>query len=274
MDLHISGLYVYPIKSLGGIALPSARITATGFPYDRHWMLVDHHGRCLTQRETPRMALFDVIMHPEGVTVRYEGDEVDLPFHTTAQLTPRQVHLWKEPLDVLQEPEIYHRWFSDRLGLPATLVRMDPDHRRPVKEEPSSSTFFTEGHQYLLHGQAGLDELNQKLPSPIRMNRFRPNLVFSGGTPNLEDQWAEISIGPAQFSVTGLCFKCKLVNVDQEHGTAGPEPIRTLASYRFWDRNIWLGVYLNLLHGLGETIYVGDKVTVLRTKSVAENNPK
>lgn len=267
MDLCISGLYIYPIKSLGGVTLTSSRITATGFPYDRYWMLVDKHGRCLTQRETPRMALFDVIMHTEGITVRHAGDEVDIAYTSRAHLIPRTVHLWKEPLPVLQEPEFYHHWFTDRLQVEATLVRIDPSHRRPVKDEASSSTYFTEGHQYLLHGQAALDELNSRLSSPIRLNRFRPNLVFSGGTASMEDDWAEISIGPARFTVTGLCYKCKLVNVDQEHGVAGPEPIRTLASYRFWDRNIWLGVYLNLESGSDETIQVGDKITVLRTRS-------
>lgn len=265
MDFQVSGLYVYPIKSLGGISLTSAPLTATGFRYDRYWMLIDKHQRCLTQREVPRMALMDVILHTEGVTVRYAGEEIDLPFATTG-LSSIQVYLWKEPLLALREADIYQRWFSEKLAVEATLVRVNPSQSRPVKNAPQSSTLFTEGHQYLLHGQSALEELNGKLSQPIRMNRFRPNIVFTGGTPSVEDQWDELRIGPAHFKVTDPCYKCKLINVDQEHGTAGPEPIRTLASYRFWDKNIWLGVYLKLLSEAGATISVGDEMAVVKVK--------
>ena len=37
----VSGLYIYPVKSLGGFSVSEAVITPTGFQYDRRWMLVD-----------------------------------------------------------------------------------------------------------------------------------------------------------------------------------------------------------------------------------------
>jgi len=39
--LKVSGLYIYPIKSLPGIAVNEARVTEKGFEHDRRWMLVD-----------------------------------------------------------------------------------------------------------------------------------------------------------------------------------------------------------------------------------------
>ncbi|KAL4869991.1 MOSC domain-containing protein [Aspergillus spectabilis] len=38
--MKISQIYIYPIKSLRGIALPSAQVTRTGFKYDRRFMLL------------------------------------------------------------------------------------------------------------------------------------------------------------------------------------------------------------------------------------------
>ena len=53
----ISGLYVYPIKSCGGIAVQESVLAASGLTLDRAFMLVDGEGEFVSQRELPRMAL-------------------------------------------------------------------------------------------------------------------------------------------------------------------------------------------------------------------------
>ena len=40
----LGGVYVYPIKSCGGISLASADLGATDLLHDRRWMLVDEGG--------------------------------------------------------------------------------------------------------------------------------------------------------------------------------------------------------------------------------------
>ncbi|MFN0034365.1 MAG: MOSC N-terminal beta barrel domain-containing protein, partial [Saprospiraceae bacterium] len=47
----LSEIWIYPIKSLGGIALQEAVPERRGLRYDRRWMLVDDTGRFVTQRE-------------------------------------------------------------------------------------------------------------------------------------------------------------------------------------------------------------------------------
>ncbi|MGI9160730.1 MAG: MOSC N-terminal beta barrel domain-containing protein, partial [Saprospiraceae bacterium] len=37
----LSEIYIYPVKSLGGIALREATLEIRGLRYDRHWMIVD-----------------------------------------------------------------------------------------------------------------------------------------------------------------------------------------------------------------------------------------
>ena len=53
----VSQLFIYPIKSLGGISLDKAETTDRGFKFDRRWMLINEHNEFMTQREFPQMCL-------------------------------------------------------------------------------------------------------------------------------------------------------------------------------------------------------------------------
>ncbi len=80
--LTVSELFIYPIKSLGGIAVSSVVVTDRGLQYDRRWMLVDEYNTFLTQREMAAMALFDVAIQEEGLLVTHKpgGDAILIPF--------------------------------------------------------------------------------------------------------------------------------------------------------------------------------------------------
>ncbi|MEJ7664200.1 MAG: MOSC domain-containing protein [Hymenobacter sp.] len=55
------------------------------------------------------------------------------------------------------------------------------------------------------HRRSGLADLNERLPTPVPLDRFRPNLVFSGGPAYDDDQWASFQIGGVPFrAVKGL----------------------------------------------------------------------
>ena len=70
--LRVSELYIYPIKSLVGIALSSIRLTDRGFLFDRRWMLVDTNNHFFTQREYPEMALLQVELTEDGLQVYHK----------------------------------------------------------------------------------------------------------------------------------------------------------------------------------------------------------
>src|SRR5258706_16379307 len=56
MTITVSGLNVYPVKGLKGIALTEARCTDRGIEHDRRWMVVDRDRQFISQREHPKMA--------------------------------------------------------------------------------------------------------------------------------------------------------------------------------------------------------------------------
>jgi uncharacterized protein YcbX len=52
----VTSLVVYPVKGCAGTALAEARLLERGLEHDRRWMVVDRHGRFVTQRELPALA--------------------------------------------------------------------------------------------------------------------------------------------------------------------------------------------------------------------------
>ena len=50
MDLTLTQINIYPIKSLSGISLSEANVTPRGFDLDRRWMVVDAAGQMISKR--------------------------------------------------------------------------------------------------------------------------------------------------------------------------------------------------------------------------------
>ena len=57
-QVHISALYVYPIKGCRGVQITASVVETIGFPLDRYWMIVtEGEGRFVTQRQESKLAL-------------------------------------------------------------------------------------------------------------------------------------------------------------------------------------------------------------------------
>lgn len=65
----LSEIYIYPIKSLGGIPVNSAEVTDRGLKLDRRWMLVDEDNKFFTQRLVKTMALLHTSIAAESLIV-------------------------------------------------------------------------------------------------------------------------------------------------------------------------------------------------------------
>ncbi|MVT12126.1 MOSC domain-containing protein [Chitinophaga tropicalis] len=262
--LTVSELYIYPIKSLGGIALPAAALTDRGFEYDRRWMLVDENNRFLSQREVPVMACLHVSLHSEGllvINVRKTDFFYRIPFQPASTETII-VSVWGESHPAQLVSAEADAWFSEQLDIPCRLVYMPDSTRRLVDENYAGNkeiTSFSDGYPLLIIGQASLDDLNSRLSSPLPMNRFRPNIVFTGGTPFQEDDMKQFGIGDVQFFGVKPCARCVITTTDQETAVKGKEPLKTLSTYRNRNNKIYFGQNL-LYHGSG-TISVGDTIT-------------
>ena len=262
----LSGLYVYPIKSCAGVSLQRSDLSATGLRHDRCWMLVDETGEFMSQRAHPRMALISVRLAPEWVIVNApDMDELEIPLRneTGNQIDVSVFGDTNRGQLVGGETD---RWFTEFLKFPCRLVHKPDDDPRFVDSafaESGDQVSFADGFAFLLISEASLGNLNSRLEDPLPMNRFRPNFVVRGCGPYAEDGWSRLRIGSVSFQVAEPCPRCAITTVDQETGTRGKEPLRTLATYRKSEGEVFFG--RNLIHDTLGTVRVGDPVeTTLR----------
>lgn len=261
--MKLQDIYIYPIKSLGGIRLDSALLEERGFKHDRRWMLVDKEGNFLSQRVFPKMAMLQVKIVEDGIFVFHQFNpekNFKIPFGPlTDQML--QVHIWEDQVMGQMVSPLANQWFSEILQLECALVKMPESTKRKIKPKyavKGESVSFADGMPYLLIGQSSLDDLNERLEIPVGMDRFRPNLVFSGGKPFEEDQWGNIQIGQAKFKITKPCARCVMTTVNQQTAQKGKEPLKTLATYRTVNNNVMFGQNMLLLEG--DSVSVGDDI--------------
>jgi uncharacterized protein YcbX len=273
--MHLSGLFIYPVKSLRGIALSSARVDALGLDGDRRFLVVDENHQFLTQRAHPRMAQIATALDPVNLTLSVDGaGQIAVPRASDPRAELRGVTIWKSQ-GLLAEDcgDDAAAWLGDFLGLKVRLVRVGEKFQRPILKAnvagPGELVAFADAVPFLVISEASLADLNARVAAhgepALPMNRFRPNLVVAGCDAFAEDAWPRLKIGPIVFRAAGACARCPIPTTDQLTGARGKEPLRTLATYRR-DASDPTDVNFgqNLVHETKSgTLRVGDRVEVL-----------
>lgn len=262
-ELKVQALYLYPIKSLGGISVSEALVEERGFQFDRRWMLVDKGGLFMSQRKHPKMALLQVALTSDGLEVFPKNDPTDrlkIPFEAgTGQY--EEVQIWDDRLKAERVGKIYDLWFSRALDQEVKLVRLPQTPSRrvdPKYAHADEEVSFADGMPYLIIGNASLADLNSRLEKTVPMDRFRPNIVFDGGQAFAEDEFEFLEIGVVRFKGVKPCARCVLTTVDQETAMTSAEPLKTLSSYRKVGNKVLFGQ--NALALESGKVRVGDTI--------------
>jgi uncharacterized protein len=264
----LSQIFIYPIKSARGTAVSETPLNTSGPARDRRWMLVDEEGLFLSQRKLPQMAL----IYP-----RFEGDDLVVTAPNMPPLTIPSwsgegdwipVRIWRDQLTLPHPNRAHSEWFSAFLGRTCRLVYLPDTVRRHVEppfDQPEWRVSLADGYPLLLLTQASLDLLNERLASPVGIERFRPNLVISGTAPHAEDDWRRLQIGSVQLAIVKPCARCSTVLVNPNTAEVGVEPLRTLARYRRLPRSVLFAQ--NALVANPGQLRVGASVEVLEQHS-------
>jgi uncharacterized protein YcbX len=264
---QITELYIYPIKSLGGLKLDSAIVTDRGLKHDRRWMLIDDNNRFISQREFAQMALLKTSITNEFlvVTNTYNNNSINIT------LTPEKkdvitVSVWDDRCLAQPVSDEVDAWFSEALKTNVRLVYMPNDSQRFIEANyavDNEITSFSDAFPFLLIGQSSLDDLNDRLDNPLPINRFRPNIVFTGGEPYFEDIIDKFTVNGITFNGVKLCARCNMITINQNNATSSQEPTKTLATYRAKNKKIYFGQ--NLIHAGTGTIAIGDELKLIST---------
>ncbi|HET6148818.1 MAG TPA: MOSC N-terminal beta barrel domain-containing protein [Polyangia bacterium] len=267
---RVTGLFVYPVKSLRGYAVPAADIDALGFIGDRRFLVVDESDKFLTQRPYPRMALINARLAGGMLTLSADGaGSVSVSQASDPSARLRSVTIWKHEGLLAEDcgPAVA-TWLSSFLGLPCSLVRIGPKFQRPMLKpasRPGDQFTFADGAPILVVSEASVAMLNDRIVAdggaPVPMSRFRPNLVVGGCAAFAEDTWSRLQIGDVILRSAGQSERCMITTTDQLTGERGKEPLRTLATFRRSPANPTEVVFgVNLINeSKGGTIRLGDQ---------------
>jgi len=260
-------LFVYPVKSARGIAQARARVTATGFEWDRQWMLVDVRGTFLSQRTHPQLTRIvpeitdgALVLHASGVPA------LRVPLDNGGEPVPVQV--CKDACLGVDQGEAAHEWASRVIGQAVRLVRVAPDMERAANPEFAGTTpaplGFPDGYPLLVCNRASLEDLNQRLPHRIPIERFRPNIVLNGLPAWAEDHIDTLTLGAVTLRLVKPCTRCAIPSLDPRTGAPSTNPLPVLRNFRFDRalRGVTFGENALIVHGTGCEIERGAQCRV------------
>jgi hypothetical protein len=238
--ITIDSLFVYPVKSCRGIAVTQAKLTPRGLQYDREWMVASPDGRFVTQREEPRLALVGTALQEGHLELTAPGlPKLAVPLRRSARGASFEVTVWRDRVQAFDEGPAAAGWLGEHLRRDVRLVRFDD--ARPRATDPAWShglagtSAFADGYPVLVLSRASLDDLNSRLPTPLPVDRFRPNVYLGGCAPYSEDAIGALESQRMRLRIVKPCTRCVITTTNQATGVPqGDEPLRTLKAYR-WD---------------------------------------
>jgi len=265
---RLSAIRIYPVKACRRVELGETRVGATGLAGDREWMVARPDGRFLSQRTHPALARIVPRLTASGLELTAPG----LP--TLGVARPEapgsiEVAVWDDRMLALDAGEAAAAWLARVLGEPARLIASAPDTRRFANRafvgERDVPVSFADAYPILVCTTASLADLNARLPAPVPMERFRPNLVIDGWGAFDEDRVRVVRVGPVVLRFVKPCTRCTVPSIDQESGEPSTDPAPALKTFRFDRvlRGVTFGVNATLEAPPGATLAVGDAVEIV-----------
>ncbi|MBU2713325.1 hybrid-cluster NAD(P)-dependent oxidoreductase [Zooshikella harenae] len=266
----LSGITIYPVKSIAGICLSSSYVELQGLAFDRRFVLVDEGNKFITARTEHKLLHISATLTVRGLQLSAPGmDPLAINYGLFTENQKQSLEIWGKQADGMHGSKEYDLWFSAYLGKPCALLYQGSSSSREIKISPEYKVSFADGFPLLLTSEESLADLNHHTEETISMSQFRPNLVVSGTTEAFaEDGWNRIRIGEVEFSVARPCTRCVLTTVNPKtlEKSSMNEPLKTLMTYR---RDIEGRVDFgqNLIALNEGAINVGDTVEIISTKA-------
>lgn len=235
--VELVSVWRYPVKSLQGEPLESARVEDDGLLGDRRWGIRDlHTGRVLTARRRPellRAAASDddglpLITLPDGRVARGPGKDTD-----------RMLSEW------LQNSVTLAASVSSDPGRAEFFADATDDTSQAIEWTMPASR-FVDAAPLLVLTTASLRAGESLHPNgDWDPRRFRPNLLLDlDGEGWVEDAWVgqRLQVGTATLAPVERCVRCTMVTRPQPGLEADVDVFRTLARHHGARFGVWTEV--------------------------------
>ncbi|MEF0939339.1 MOSC domain-containing protein [Rhizobium sp. BR 362] len=273
--MQVSDLFIYPLKSARGIAIPSASIDAFGLIGDRRAMLVEPSGDFITQREVQDLARIDIQPGPSYLRLKMDG-KADIIVPPPQPDNRMDVVVWKSTVSASVADEETNKALSAWLARDVKMVFFDRFAKRSANPEwagGETPVTFVDGYPVLVTTTGSLKALNANLAShgegAVGMDRFRPNIVIDIDEEWPEDRWAAIEIGGIRLDLVKPCARCIMTTQDQKTGSRDvPNPMPAMGRVRMSaDRRVPGPLFGWNAAPRGEgSVKIGDTVTVVEER--------
>ena len=278
--VQITDLFIYPVKSLKGIALKESITTLRGLQYDREWMVTTSDYEFITQREISLMSTIEVSIDSDDLILSSKNNiKFKVPL-LSSNLILIKTSVWGDICDAYDEGDDVALWLTSLLGQykgkPLRLVRYASQGLRLVPSKyldgMEAQSAFSDQFPYLITSWESLDKLNEGLikngSKVAEMDRFRPNIVVKG-IDNLEKKTSQNLLcqkSGYDFGLRKPCKRCKIITINQDDGKIDnpKEPLATLTSLRFSDeiKGAFFGQNAILLSNKNYILKVGDELSI------------
>jgi len=277
---QITDLFIYPVKSLKGIALNESMTALRGLQYDREWMVTTSDYEFITQREIPLMSMIEVSIDLDALTLSSKNNtKFQVPL-LSSNTNVIKASVWGDICDAYDEGDDASLWLTSLLGQyknkSLRLVRYSSQGIRPVPAKylngVEAQSAFSDQFPYLITSWESLEKLNKGLikngSQVAEMDRFRPNIVVKG-IDNLEKKTSQNLLcqkSGYDFGLRKPCKRCKIITINQDDGKIDnpKEPLATLTSLRFSDeiKGAFFGQNAILLSNNNYILKVGDELSI------------
>ena len=277
---QITDLFIYPVKSLKGIALNESMTALRGLQYDREWMVTTSDYKFITQREIPLMSTIEVSIDSDALTFSSKNNaKFQVPL-LSSNTNVIKASVWGDICDAFDEGDDVSLWLTSLLGQykkkSLRLVRYSSQGIRPVPAKylngVEAQSAFSDQFPYLITSWESLEKLNKGLikngSQVAEMDRFRPNIVVKG-IDNLEKKTSQNLLcqkSGYDFGLRKPCKRCKIITINQDDGKIDnpKEPLATLTSLRFSDeiKGAFFGQNAILLSNKNYILKVGDELSI------------
>ncbi|MEM7018868.1 MAG: MOSC N-terminal beta barrel domain-containing protein [Pseudomonadota bacterium] len=273
-EATVTELWTYPVKACQGVAAESLEITQMGIRGDRHFTLWEA-GHMVDQIKTPKVASLAAHYAIEEGVLRFSHETHGTYEHEVRDEGETRETSWVlDKFDTIDQGDEVANWLSDILEKKVRLVSPGPvwkiNFPIPAMErvhETPKQRFFS-ASTVSLANQASLDDLNQRLESPVPMNRFRMNVIVDGLEPYAEDHLDSASNGQVELLQVTPAERCVIITTDQQTGDRPKHDLmKVLGEYRrkpkedSFGSGIIFGNYMTV--GQEGTLHVGDRLKIV-----------
>ena len=246
--IQITDLFIYPVKSLKGIALDNSQTGQRGLEFDREWMITDNAYNFISQREIELMTTIETKIDTSSLILSSpQNRRLKVPLESN-RINKVKVMVWDDYCDAYDEGDEASSWLTEALGThkggSLRLVRFDQKDKRLVPKKylngVHAESAFSDQFPYLITSWESLSKLNNGLlennSKKVSMNRFRPNIVIKG-LSDIEKMTSfnlTCEKGDYQFGLRKPCKRCKITTINQETGEVEnpKEPLATLVKLK------------------------------------------